>query len=316
MALGDVVSKAKLRVERARADHGGVDIGIRTFRRFSEDDGGFLAASLTYYTFFSIFPLLIVAASALGYLTFLSPDLQNRLLREGIDAVPLISEILSSDSIETLQEQRGTLAIVGLALALYTGSGAITALEHALNRIYRVRNEPGPIPRRIRSLKWLAAAAVAVVITVAVGALGPFAGGMFGDGPMITISASVLIRIFGAVVSALMFIAAFRLLPAIDFSWREVLPGAIAASVALEVLKLVGGWYLARGTASREETFGAFNTAAALLVASYLLAQITLLAAELNAVLAERRTTRQSALDRALHPPRSGQDVREMRSMI
>ena len=316
MAFGEVVARAKLRVERARADHGAVDITIRTFRRFSEDDGGFFAASLTYYTFFSIFPLLIFGASALGYLTFLSSKLQERLLEEGLGAVPLISELLDSESIQTLQEQRGTLAIVGLLLALYTGSGAITALEHALNKIYRVRGEPGPIARRLRSLRWLAAAGVAVLVTVGVGALGPLAGGLFGDGPAITLSVGILVRILGVAVSALMFIAAFRLLPAADYSWREVLPGAVAASIAFEILKLVGGWYLARSSGSREQTFGAFNTAAALLVASYLLAQITLLAAELNAVLAERRVTRQSALDRALQPPRPPQRIPELRSMI
>src|SRR5919106_3652325 len=213
VALGDVITRLKLRVERARADHGAVDVAMRTFRRYSEDDGGFFAASLTYYTFFSIFPLLIFAASALGYLTFLSPQLQRRLLEEGIDAVPLISEILSSESINVLQEQRATLALVGLLLALYTGSGAITALEHALNRIHRVRSEPGPIARRIRSLKWLAAAGLAVLVTVGVGALEPLAGNLWGDGEAITLSMAVFARILGVGVSALMFMAAFRLLP-------------------------------------------------------------------------------------------------------
>jgi len=307
VALGDVIARLKLRVERARADHAAVDVAIRTFRRYSEDDGGFFAASLTYYTFFSIFPLLIFAASALGYLTFLSADLQKRLLAEGLDSVPLVSEILSPDSITALQEQRATLALVGLLLALYTGSGAITALEHALNRIHRVREEPGPIARRIRSLKFLAAAGAAVLVTVGVGALGPLSGSLLGDGDAVTLSLEVVARILGVAVSTLMFTAAFRLLPDTDFSWKDVLPGAVAAAIAFELLKLVGGWYLAQGAGSRQETFGAFNAAATLLVGSYLLAQTTLLAAELNAVLAERRVTRQSAVDRALHPPQSSQ---------
>jgi len=312
----EVVARAKLRLERARADHGAVDVAVRTFRRFSEDDGGFSAAAVTYYTFFSIFPLLIFAASAIGYLAFLSSNLQATLLEEGLSAVPLISEVLSSEAIQTLQEQRGTLAIVGLVLALYTGSGAIAALQHALNKIYRVRTEPSAIARRVRSLKWLAAAALVVLVTVALGALGAGAGTFFGDGTPISVSVGVLVRIFGAAVSTVMFIAAFRLLPARNSSWRDVLPGAIAAGIAFEVLKVVGAWYLARGAASRAETFGAFNTAAALLVASYLLAQITLLAAELNAVLAERRATRQSALDRALDPPRVPEHGPGVGSMI
>ena len=156
---------------------------------------------------------------------------------------------------------------------------------------------------------------MAVVITVALGALGPLAGELFGDGP-ITKSVGIFVRVLGVAVSAVMFMTAFRFLPASGLSWKEAFPGALAASIAFEVLKLAGGWYLARGAASREETFGAFNTAAALLVASYLLAQITLLAAELNAVLAERRKTRQSSFGRALYPPPPTQHFQETGSMI
>ena len=63
---------------------------------------------------------------------------------------------------------------------------------------------------------------------------------------------------------------------------------ALLAGGVFEILKTVGTLYIARGQQGREATFGAFATAATLLVASYLLSQITLLAAELNAVLAER----------------------------
>lgn len=296
MTIRDAPARARLRVQRARADYGAVDIGIRTFRRFSEDDGGFYAASLTYYTFFSIFPLLIFSASALGYLTFLREGFRESLLESGLEAVPLISEILSPASISALEQQRGTLAVLGLVLALYTGSGAIVALEHALNKIYGVTDEPGFIATRLRSLKWLGAAMLGAVLVLAVGAFAQFLGTLFDEGALLAL-VSVLVHILSAALNTILFMAAFKLLPATNQSWREVIPGALGAGVAFEVLKTVGAWYLARGAASREETFGAFKTAAALLVASYLLSQITLLAAELNAVLAERRRTRQSSLN-------------------
>ena len=294
--ISGVTAQAKLRLERARADHGFIDVAVRTVRRYSEDDGGFYAASLTYYTFFSIFPTLIFAASILGYVTFLSREIRDRLLSEGLNAVPLISEILSPRNINSIQAQRGRLAVVGLVMALYAGSGAIVALEHALNKINRVESEPGFLQKRLRSLKWLASLALAAVVSVALGTLAQLTGQIFGDSDVVAPVAYVLTHLLGAALGVAVFLAAFKLLPATDQSWKEVLPGAIVAGAAFELLKAGGAWYLTAGARGRVVTFGAFKTAATLLVASYLLSQVTLLAAEVNAVLAERRRTRQSSL--------------------
>jgi membrane protein len=296
-SLSDVTTQAKLRVERARARYGLVDVTLRTFKRYSEDDGGFSAASLTYYMFFSIFPLMLVAGSVLGFITFLNEDIKQRLLRQSLDAVPLLRDILDVNSLRALENQRGTLAVVGLLLGLYAGSGGVVALEHALNKIARVEHEPGFVPKRVRSLKWLALLALAAAVSLGMGTLAGFAGAIFGDGSGVSASAgrllaSILLHIGGFAVGAVIFITAFKLLPAARQSWRDVLPGALVAAAAFEVLKIVGTWYLEQGAEGRQATFGAFATAAGLLVASYLLAQVTLIAAELNSVLAERRATR------------------------
>jgi uncharacterized BrkB/YihY/UPF0761 family membrane protein len=84
-----------------------------------------------------------------------------------------------------------------------------------------------------------------------------------------------------------------------------VLPGALLAAILFEVLKEFGGWYLSRGAEGREAAFGVFASAAGLLVASFLLAQVILLAAELNDVLVRRRLTRQSSVSE----PKEEQDV-------
>jgi membrane protein len=291
-----VAAKAKLRLERARADHGAVDVAVATLKRYSDDDGGFYAAALTYYMFFSIFPLLIFSASALGYLTFLNQDLQNRLLEEGVEAVPLIGNIFTPDNIEALQRQRGTLAGIGLVMALYAGSGGIVALEHALNKVHHVDREPGFLPKRIRSLKWLGVVTVAALIAVGTGTIPQLAWSIFSGNNVLAAALWILSHVIGIAVAVGLFLSAFKLLPAREQSWRDVLPGAAIAGVVFEVLKIVGAWYLARGAESREATFGTFRVAASLLVASYLLAQVTLVAAEINAVLAERRRTRQSSV--------------------
>src|SRR5919106_6806048 len=124
-SVRNVGAQVKLRIERARARHGVFDIVMQTLKRYSSDDGGFFAASLTYFAFFSIFPLLLFAVSALGDVTFLSEELKNRLLTTGLNSFPLIKQVLTGGTLERIQAQRGTLALTGLALALYSGSGGI-----------------------------------------------------------------------------------------------------------------------------------------------------------------------------------------------
>ena len=290
--VGRITTRLKLRVERARARYGLVDVVVSTFRRFSANDGGVLAAALTYYMFFSIFPLLLFSASAVGYLTFLSEGFRDNLLRSGLEGVPLFNQILTFDVLESIKENRGTLAIAGLLLALYSGSGAVVALRHGLNRIDCVEDEGNFFAKRLDSLKWLAYLGLATVVSFAATVLVGVVGAKAGSSTVATVLVSVTLGVVAVGVNTGIFLTAFRFLSNKGRSWREVFPGALVAAIAFEVLKLVGGAYLSAGAQGRSRTFGAFSAAAGLLVASYLLAQVTLLAAELNAVLAERNERR------------------------
>ncbi|MPZ68524.1 MAG: hypothetical protein GEU71_03240 [Actinobacteria bacterium] len=289
-----IATGVKLKVERARARYGLVDVVISTFRRFSDNDGGVLAAALTYYTFFSIFPLLLFSASAVGYLTFLSEGFRENLLRSGLEGVLLLDQILTFNMLESLKENRGTLAIVGLLLALYSGSGAVVALRHGLNRIDCVEDEGNFFAKRLDSLRWLAYLGLATVISFTATVLVRVLGAAAGSSTVGKIIVSVALSLVTVAVNTGIFLTAFKFLSKKGRSWREVFPGALVAAIAFEALKLVGGAFLSAGSLGRNRTFGTFSAAAGLLVASYLLAQVTLLAAELNAVLAERSERRTS----------------------
>lgn len=290
-----VVAQAKLRLERARARYGVVDVAVRTLRRHSEDDGGSYAAALTYYTFLSIFPLLLVAVAALGYLTFGNAKLRNDMIDTGLETAPMLGQILTDKTLEGIEKARGSLALTGVALALYSGSGAVVALEHALNKVNRVVQEPNIVGKRLRSLVWLAVLGVAVLASTALTSVGAFAGRIFSSGGAIaTVPVAVLFYLAAVAIAVGIFATAYKFLPSTSLAWRDVLPGAVVAALGFEVLKVAGTTYLRTGSQARNATFGAFATAAGLLVASYLICQVTLLAAEVNAVLAERRATRQS----------------------
>lgn len=284
--LKQIPAEVKLRVEKARASYGVVDIGVRTFKRFSEDDGGFYAAALTYYVFFSMFPLLIFGTALLGFVTDFYPEVEANLLEKSFANFPLISTIFEDTAVlEGIQGAAGRLALLSIVLALYSGTGAVVALGHALNKIHRIEAEGNFFEKRLDAIKWLGLFAVGVLGSLAVTSLGKLAPAAI---------ASAIGFLAGAGLNFLIFLTAFKFLPHATRTWNDVLPGALLAGGVFEVLKWFGAIYLDRGVEARSATFGAFATAAGLLVASYLLAQITLLAAEVNAVLAERRVTRQS----------------------
>ncbi len=289
-----VINQAKLRLERARARYDLVDIVVRVFKRFSETDGGSYSAALTYYGFFSIFPLLIVGMAILGFVTEGDPELQNELFERAKESFPMLRDALSPDGFATIEKARQELAMTGVVLAIYSGSGAIVALEHALNKVYRIDDEPNFFEKRLRSLKWLAILGVAALASVAISVVATWVGEQVGGFPGSALAAAI--RLLAVLVSVGAFATAFKFLPAKDLSWADVLPGAVVAAVVFEILKYLGSVFIAGGEESRNATFGALAAAATLLIVSFLSARITLLSAEVNAVLAERRLTRQPAV--------------------
>ena len=268
---------------------------MTTFKRFSEDDGATHAAALTYYIFFSIFPLLLFAVSVLGFVARDNEKLRQDLLQAGVGAVPLLANVLQEAGLGFFQERAGSLAFTAIALSLYTGSGAVVALEHSLNRLDHITEEGTFVQKRLKSLRWLALLGPAAVLTAGLGAVANFSDQTFGEGSALARLFALIGLLGGLLVSTGLFASAFRNLGGARRSWRAVLPGAIAGAVAFELLKALSSLYIASGAKSREATFGAFAAAATFLIAAFLISRITLLSAELNVVLAERRLTRRSS---------------------
>lgn len=287
--MKDVPQRLQLILARARARSRWVDITVATFKRYSADDCGSYAAALTYFAFFAIFPLLLFAAAGVGYATFGNEKLAGDLIDAGVRGIPMLKDALTEETLATLQSKKDAIAGIGLALALYTGTGMIVALEHSLNKIRRITEEGNWFQKRMRALKWLAVLGAGAAGSLAMTSLATGLGG--GVGAALGYAGAFALDV-------LLFATAFKFLTATKQSWAQVLPGALVAAFSFGLLKAFGAMYLSRGATTRSATYGALAGAATLLVASYLLSQVTLLAAEVNATLIERRATRTKASDR------------------
>src|SRR5215218_6856393 len=112
----------------------------RTIREFKEDKLQHWAAALTYYAVLSLFPALLVMVSLVGLLA--DPETVTKFLTDVIGALGPASAVDTfKGPIESVTSNRGAagvLAIVGVAAALWSASGYVSAFTEAANSIYEV----------------------------------------------------------------------------------------------------------------------------------------------------------------------------------
>jgi membrane protein len=193
---------------------------------------------------------------------------------------PVIGPQLQSN-VHSLQGSAPALA-VGLVVAIWAGTGVALALENALDHIWGVpiRRRVNPLLARGRALVWIAALGGVTLVATVLGS----ASALATYGP--AVRAVALIASFG--INLVVFLAVFRVLTSHSPSWRDVLPGALVAAFAWEILQLVGGYIVDRQLRHASSTYGVFALVIGMLSWIYLAAMVTLLSAEIN-VVAKRR---------------------------
>ena len=258
--------------------HRWLALPIAVVYKFVDDLGGYLAALITYYGFLSLFPLLLIFSTVLGFLLPANPQLQQQLIDSALSQFPIIGDQLTS-SAQPLRGSGAGLAI-GIAVALYVGLGVAVAIQNALNQVWAVpvNKRPDPLRARLRSLLLLVLFGIGVLLTTVLSALGT-SSQQLGSG--VRLAAIVL----STVANSGLFVLAFRTLTARDVSVRDVLPGAVMAAIGWQVLQSVGTIYVDYQLRGSSQVYGLFGIVLGLLAWIYLEALIIVLAAEVNVVL-------------------------------
>jgi inner membrane protein YhjD len=252
---------------------------LAVFKKYADDQGGLLAAAVTYYAFFSVFPLLLVLVSALGYVLGGHPHLENQVLTSALGQFPVIGHDLRVHALSGSALALG----LGIAVSLWAGMGVFVAAEKAMDDIWGVprAERPGFVPGRLRALGLLVVLGTGVVAATVVGSVAT-AGTSYG----------IAWKTAAVVVSVLLdfglFWVALRLLTARDVSWRMLRGGAVSAAIVYELLQLVGGYYVGHVLKDASNTYGTFALVIGLLSWIYLASHILLLVAEGNVVATKR----------------------------
>jgi YihY family inner membrane protein len=265
-------------VDRVQRPRPWLSVPLAVIKRFGDCGAGSLAATIAYYGFFSLFPLLLVLTSVTGIALQDRPDLQARVLDSALTQFPVVGAQIR-ENVRSI-EGSGLSVVLGLALALWAGLGGVRAAQVAMNTVWDVprKRRPGTPASIGLGLLMLVMLGGFVLIAAVVAGLASSAGGLAGGA--IGIVASLVLNVAT-------FALAYRLLTRADVTWRQVLPGAIAAGIGWTALLALGGWLISDRIASSSQVYGTFAIVIGLLGWIYLGAQLALFGAILNVVLAD-----------------------------
>ncbi len=266
---------------------------VAVFKRFNDDQASQMGALIAYYGFFSLFPLLLVFVTVLGFVLEGNPSTQESVLHSTLSQFPIIGTQLESN-VHSLTGSVPALAI-GLFGALFAGLGVTGATQSAFNNVWRIprKHQLGFLAWRLRGLGLFAL--LGLLSIVSTGAAGYVTAQTAGAGAVI---AGVLVAL---AANLLLFFTVFRVLTAEEVGTRELIPGVILAAVLWQILQHIGGFYVEHVVRHAKETSGLFAFVLGLLTWLYLGGQVTLIAAEMNVVRAKRLWPR-SLLDDSPEP--------------
>ena len=259
--------------------HPALGVPIAVVRKSVEDESINYAAVVAFWAFFSVFPLLLIFVTLLGYL--LPPTLQGEVLGSVAGFIPL----LSTESIGRLSGQWWTL-VVGILSAMWSGSFVVIATQSAFNSVWMIPyiQRPGLGAQIRRSLGALGAIGLGLVASTIISSyvIGAATGSNLG----------VLARLAGYLIPVALdvglFLVAFRLLTDREVATRDVLPGALLSGVVFWLLQQLSSLIIVRYLQTAKSIYGDYATVITMLWWFYLQSIVTLLGAQLNVVLKER----------------------------
>jgi membrane protein len=265
-----------------------------TFKEWSEDKAGRLAAALSYYTIFSLPPLLIIILVIAGRFfddaeARFTAQINSLIGPTGGEAITAILENASrpSDSI--------IAAIIGVVTLLLGASGVFGQLQEAMNTIWDVPPQPKGgileiIKDRFFSFTMVIGVGflllVSLIVSAALTSLNDIVTNVL---PGLLFLAQLINILVSLAVVTLLFALLFKVVPDVDIAWRDVWVGALVTAVLFTAGKWAISLYLAKSAPA--SAYGAAGSLIIILLWIYYSAQILFLGAEFTQVYASRYGT-------------------------
>ncbi|SDC06167.1 membrane protein [Pelagirhabdus alkalitolerans] len=261
--------------------------GMDLFKRFSDDEVTGLSAQLSYFFLLSIFPLLIFFVTLLGYLPFDQQDIIG-LLSTYVPANAM--DLIENNLEQVIESSGGGLLSVGIIGTLWSASNGINAIMRSLNKAYDVEENRSFIVGRLIAISLL----ISVLLLIVVALLLPVFGRMIGEYVFSMFGASeefldvwnTLRWVVSSSVFFLVFLYLYRLAPNTKVYLRDVLYGAIFATIGWQLSSLGFSFYV-NTMGDYSATYGSLGGVIVLMIWFYISGIIIITGGEINALIAE-----------------------------
>ena len=282
------------------------EVARATIKEFSQDDCTGLAAESAYHILFSIFPLAIFAASMSAIInSIFGLDLFGKIMSALTSVLPSDARsAIATPLAKVLSNQSGGLLSIGIVLALWSGSNAMSTFLKALNRAYDVE-ETRPIWKS-KGLQVVLTLFMGVLMIVAFiliafgGKIGNSVAGHIGAGTMFNVFWNLARWPIVIVFISLALAVLYWVGPNIKQKFQWISPGAVIATLVWVVAIYAFGFYASK-FGHYDKTYGTLGGVMVLMLVFYLSSMVVIFGAELNAELA-KRYDQETIEDIAEHP--------------
>lgn len=245
-----------------------------------------LAAGMSYYALFSVFPTAIVLAAIAGFVLD-DPGAREEAVNFLLEELPL-SDDQGRNDIESLLDgvtrNSGALGLVGLLALLISASALISAARNSVNVAFEEEARRGALRGKGLDLLLILGVGLLFVLSFAVTLFGQLdieLDGRVGDAIKAMVDATgVLLPI---ALAALVFGVLYTVLPTRRPPLRDVWPGVAVAAVGYELLKSGFSFYL-ENFANYSAVYGSLGAVIAFMFFVYLASLVFLLGAEMAAI--------------------------------
>jgi len=265
-----------------------ITITRRAFVNFGEHQCAQRSAALVYYALFSMFPLLLLSVSFLGFLLEagvpIAIDAQTVVLQAVEQTLPQAKDMVES-ILMTTRKARGGTSLMGLIGLAWSASNMFGHARLALNAIWGVSADEGiggALRRRLNSLGMVIGTGLLLmaltIVNTSLDLVAAYATRLPWSDTLWPLALPVLM----ASGTVLLFAMLYRFLPRAPLDWSDVWPGAIVGGIGWEVIKKGFVWY-AGTMADWGAIYGSIASVIALSLWLYLSAQVLLYGAEFSA---------------------------------
>lgn len=259
-----------------------------TIKEWLEDGASSIAASLAYYTIFSLSPLLILIALMIGIV--LDRQQVEETLLENVE-VTVGAEVAQTfrGLLDSSEEREGDLAgtVIWIAVIVWGASGLFAQLQNALNKIWEVKAMPGRSPlyfirNRVISASIVLLAGGTLLSTMVVNTGISMAIQNFEEAAALAFVIRPMQLIVSVTMTTFLFAMVYKVLPDVIIAWQDVWVGATFTSFLFFLGQFAVGLYLSNSDIG--SVFGAAGSLTVVLVWIYYSAQILLFGAEFTEV--------------------------------